>query len=204
MKPIRAIHLFFAALLVAALPLLQAQADVVQRIHFKSDAKIIVWGGDMRHDGTLIADHFSTLQKTTARLQHQPLVQTGLLEPVVALAPLDTSTSSEAHFNVASNTGFSIKAELTEHMADTSTLAHTPFHFALSALGPKASAPADGHTQNALTLADLTRPVVLFQSQIATAARPGTIAEQSLTFQSRWGHPAHTGPVDITFTVFMP
>lgn len=208
MHALRPLYLLCAALLVAALPQPGAEADIVQRVHFKADAKIIVWGESEQHQ--IAANYTQTAPKLhqTAHRLHAPIVQTGLLIPAhiqsLSSTPLETHPTSQANFNVASNTGFIIKAELKRHTANRPQLQNVPFSFELQNIGAKATAPASGETGNATNLADLAKPTIIYQSPMATAAQPGSIADQSLAFHAQWGRPVSDDPIDITFTVFRP
>lgn len=212
MHALRPLYLLLAVMSVAALPHSEAGADIVHTVHFKTEAKIIVWGETQRHQIATNTDSIAPRTRQTAFKRHQtahaihlPLVQTGHLLPIRANAiPLDPQASSEARFHVASNTGFAIKAELSHPPKGLSSLQNTPFTFAMDSIGSHASAPAQGETGQATHLADLIHPVIVYQAPQATAARPGPISAQSLAFHARWGQPVEVGPIDITFTVFRP
>lgn len=212
MHALRPLYLLLAVTSVAALPLLEARADIVHTVHFKTEARIIVWGETQRHQTATNADTIAPKMQQTAYKRHQtahalrlPLVQTGHLLPIrIDASPLEVQTSSEARFHVASNTGFAIKAELSSPLQSLQSLQDTPFTFALSDRGSKAVAPAAGETGYATHLGDLITPTIIYRSPMATAARAGSIRDQSLAFHAQWGQSDRSGPIDITFTVFQP
>ncbi|MGH1422786.1 MAG: hypothetical protein ACRBEQ_13310 [Hyphomonas sp.] len=204
MHAFRPLYLLLAALSFLAAPQPGAEAEIAHRVHFKADAKIIVWGESKQHEIATQSLRTAPKLHQTAHRLHTPLVQTGHLIPAHSILPLERHATRQAQFNVASNTGFAIKAELAHHTLSPSQLQKASFHFELNEVGAKASAPLTGETGFATSLADLIAPVIVYQSPVPTAAKPGSIAEQSLAFDARWDTPIKGGFVDIIFTVFKP
>lgn len=197
----KAKQLFFA-FLVMCVPV--AHADITHRVAFKASPQIIVWGGD-------VSDVAPTPRLQSANFDASvpsaplPFVPAGLLVPATdTLEAFETRGARQASFNVASNTAFAIKAELAKPAPYQAHLEALSFDFELTHIGKAASAPTDGMTHAVETLADLTQPKIVYQSPSRTAARSGSLADQSLAFEATWDQPTMGGPIDITFTAFVP
>ncbi|MEO9971647.1 MAG: hypothetical protein ABJG15_17760 [Hyphomonadaceae bacterium] len=201
-----------------------AHASVTSNPHFKIDGLVIVWGANGSSTGQI-----------GRTVQTKADAQTPVFAPVhVLTGQLDTLAQPdlvaldhrEQHFYVASNTGFSIDAELTGHSDLTAPdLRNTEFDLSVSlgdngsdAFGRHAQYPHQGGARGGMntdirTLADLTTRKRVFTGTQRTAADSGSIAEQSVRFDMRLTRTADYAPstaassgIDsqIVFTVFAP
>lgn len=198
------------------------QASIVHSPAFKVDGIVIVWGGgevmtggQSAHIGTRLS-HNHTLEQPSL-----PLI-TGTLLPLehASLIPLEVPAWGQTSFYVASNTAFQIDAELAAPAAlPLDVLETLPFNMrvALAGQGPletgqMAQYPHSGGAQlgfspDIKSLADLHQRVNVFSGNQRTAARPGTIAQQSVEFIVEYGGthaPSPQHAPSIIFTVFVP
>lgn len=202
----------------------KANAISVDNPHFKIDGLVIVWGASKQSGDKAQIGPRLTLTRTP---QVQPSLSTlppitGQLTPLPAkdLAPLD---DRQQHFYVASNTAFSIDAELVTETDQTAPLLdNTQFSLSVSLgdgdIGQSAQYPHTGGARGGMathvrTLADLTTSTRVFTGNQRTAARTGTIRQQSVRFDmtlmqtvsvdSSPSLAARPAP-EILFTIFVP
>lgn len=212
----RAAVLFLLASLFIAL---SANASIVHRPHFKVDGMVIVWGGTSAHiaNGPANARAGQAVEITPTA----PVITATLIALAPPQIPLRQTSS---RFFVASNTAFSIDAELTNAAElDPELLKNTRVAMAFSltdtdnpAVGSKAqyphsAGPDGGLNLNVQTLADLQRRTTIFSGNQRTARTPGSIAEQSVQFELREIPPTTTSADGtlvtssvVTFTVYIP
>lgn len=203
-----------AILLVAGTGLAHvATANVSHTLKFKVDGLVIVWAGET--DG--IASNSAPAQAGTSveiSSAAAPVITGALIaENRPRFIPISTSNATGLSFSVASNTAFSIDAELVNaDQFSTEELANTAFDLSAQWAGPKAQFPHStgqdgGFDPTVQTLADITRRTTVFRGDQRTAASPGTITEQSVRFQMRYatGQPSAARPDPVVIlTVFVP
>ena len=220
-------HLITICLMICLLPGTRAWANTVANPHFKIDGLVIVWGVSEGAEtpgqsaaqiGQSLSVQPAAAQVPAQLLAPQPVV-TGQFAPIgqIALEPL---SDTQMHFYVASNTSFSIDAQWLNHgkqatdpmaaaklalsvsLGDRGTLP-----FGQSAQYPHKAGPLGGMPSYAHTLADLKTPRRVFTGNQRTAARTGSIAQQSVRFDMTLTgtSAAHRSEApDIMFTVFVP
>lgn len=213
------------ALLVAAdaFCLIGTQASITHKPHFKVEGVVIVWGGTSGSVSTQMPDaQAGQSVEFTAQL---PVI-TGNLTPVSAnrdgaARPLIETSN---HFFVASNTAFSVDAELT----NSATLRAVTFEdinltiktylsdadhptLGTRAQYPHSAGSSGGVAPGVQTLADIRTRTTIFRGNQRTAAEPGTIKEQSIKFEMTYEMSKIERPGNIiaahsvvTYTVFVP
>ena len=205
---------------VLALP---AAASIVHQPHFKVDGMVIVWGGNSGE----VTEHApkARLGKSVVTTLKAPVV-TGILLPAASTEapetrfPMATETASQSYFYVASNTAFSIDANLANSGFFTSdTLSQTSLSLSASLQSPEnpeigrkaqyphSAGPGGGLIAETFKLSELTRRTTIFRGNQRTAARRGSIAEQSVRFDLNYTNqdPSVSHPLpDMVFTVFVP
>jgi len=199
-----------------------AHAAVVDTPHFKIDGLVIVWGASDDQSttariGTQMTVAPSPDTQSTAP-QHMPQIPvTGQLVPV-SDTDLVALSDSSMHFHVASNTAFSIDAELVSDAGrSTDALRATAFdlraslgeseRFGASAQYPHKAGPKGGMASDVRTLADLMNRTRVFTGNQPTAATTGSIMDQSVRFDIALGRAdghEQVGAPEIVFTVFVP
>lgn len=209
MKPriARCLFVIAAAALGAVWSTPRAQADVVDTVRFQAEGIVIVWG-ETRTGGLSAMPQPAP---ATARAVPTAIFGNGVLDGLTnadePAAPLDSAPSTTARFNVASNTQFTIDAELAPGTLEAGAR-NTEFRFGIdrTAIGANAQIPHIGERArpDVLSLGDLATRRTLYQADRRTAAQRGSIADQSVGFVGSWETPVGTGPVDVVFTVFAP
>lgn len=215
-----AFYLIFACALPATSP---AKAEIIHHPRFKIEAMVIVWNGssDQLAPPRSTAKTGQSLSLETAI----PVISAELIPLPSAQAydqpvPLRDSVMGTTVFYVASNSGFSIDAELSDTFGlSLSELENLEFSMSAHlgspdnpSIGQKAQfahtgGAHAGFTGNVATLADLRSRRTVFRGNRATAAERGTIAEQSVRFETVYRGPqnlATTAMPDIILTVFVP
>lgn len=209
--------------LIAGLLTLPATASIVHTPHFKVEGMVIVWGGNA--DQVTANAPKARLGKRVTTTLRMPAI-TGVLLPKEFPAatenpfPLAPEMAGQSYFYVASNTAFSIDANLGNSGFFTSdTLSQTSLSLSASlqssenpevgrkAQYPHSAGPSGGLTAKAFKLSDLTRRTTLFRGNQRTAARPGSIAEQSVRFDMTYtsSGPSVSGTLpEMVVTVFVP
>lgn len=198
--------------LVIASPGGAAKADIVHKVRFQADAQIILWGQDTQHAEARLYDKLPAPQRMRLAVPARwaPIIVTGqLIAPHQTSGtpayPIEQNGLSAASFYIASNAPYGIRAEITGASLPTHEMKDISFHFGVSHVGKSAYAPQSMPlTQSIVSLNDLRRPAIIFQSSRRTAARPGTLAEQSVQFAAYWGQTQQGEAIDITFTLFVP
>lgn len=201
----------------------RVNADIIHHPHFKIDAMVIVWSGP--------ADQLATprLQIRTGKSVRintaMPVISADLIplptqsrydEPV----PLRDNLMGTTSFYVASNSAFSIDAQLSAPMGFTDAdLANLEFKMSAhlgsaqnAAIGQRAQYAHSGgenagFASNIRSLADLRTRTTVFHGNQRTAAARGTIAQQSIRFETAYRARQNTAIAalpDIVFTVFVP
>lgn len=228
LAPVNVRFLIATCLMVCLLSSAGAWANIVTKPHFKIDGLVIVWGADGSSTAQIgrkvqtKEDAWTPGQTPTFGPAH---VLTGQLE-ALAQPDLVALDHRQQHFYVASNTGFSIDAELTGDQDLTAgDLRNTEFDLSVSlgengsdAFGRHAQYPHQAGARGGMntdirTLADLTTRKRVFTGNQRTAANSGSIAEQSVRFDMRLTKTADYVPSaaansgitsQIVFTVFVP
>lgn len=224
---LRGLRLFGMILLSAHLTL-SANASIIDNPKFKVDGIVIVWQGE---SGTIAsapptANIGPAISLSPAINSGPAAVITGTLLPLTENTPhtqafpLHAPAQGETSFYVASNTAFNIDAELagkvtlprqtleTLSFSMTASLEGGP----LSGTGHKAQYPHSGGAKGGInpsikTLGDLRQRTTVFTGNQRTAAKPGTIAEQSVMFSVTYDSlnaPLPPNSPDVIFTVFVP
>lgn len=210
--------LFLALIWILACLLVSpaARASVSNKPHFKVEGQVIVWGTQGSSSGQIGRE-----VKTMPFPHAQPLsvvpALTGTLEPL-SQPDLFALDHRQRSFYVASNTAFAIDAELTGHSGMTidelaSTQVDLSVSLGQSAQYPHAAGPRGGIHPDIRTLADLAVRTRVFTGNQRTAARAGTIAQQSVQFDliltetvrkpSKLAETTSKAS-EIVFTVFVP
>lgn len=207
-------RLFFGLIAAFSYFVEQAGATVVDHPHFRVDGIVIVWAGEAGDAAPISGGALGQIGQTvTTRVSAPPFMGNGELVPIGrgALVPAGP-VSSERHFFVASNTAFSIDAELSSR-ADAAALDTVDFdlstHLGRGAIGGAAQYPHRGGSrggvdQSVRTLADLVARRTVFRGTRATAARRGTIMEQSVRFDVAIDAPTRKPLPDLVFSVYVP
>ena len=212
------------AVLSALLGRPMAEATIVDQPQFKIDGLVIVWG---------VSDPETGQSTDTAQIgRRMSISPAAALEPASfdvqipvtgALSPLGGDDlialrDTQMSFHVASNTAFSMDAELVGagHMS-RADLAATGFDLRASlgdgtgigrsAQYPHEAGPRGGIAQSVTSLADLMGRTRVFTGTRPTAAKTGTITEQSVRFDialERDGGSDKAWTPEIVFTVFVP
>ncbi len=198
--------------LMAVLPGGAATADISHKVRFQADAQIILWGQNAQHTEENLYDRLPASQplRFAGAAHWNPVIVTGQILSVdqgsnARHYPLRQDGLSAASFHIASNAPYGIRAEITGAPPPAHDIKDSPFQFGISRVGKSAYAPQGMPlTQPIVSLNDLRRPAIVFQSSRRTAARPGTLAEQSVQFAAHWGSTRQGDTIDITFTVFVP
>lgn len=219
---------WYGLLIVLLLMASRAEASVIHTPKFKVEGLVIVWQGDA--DGLAASAPRAVAGKALRHIT--PLsaastpVMTGQLVPVArddadeTEFPLSTLSQEKTSFHVASNTAFNIDAELIGADAlSLETLKGLAFEMLaslqggpLSGTGQKAQYPHSagargGFNRDVRSLADLRQRNRVFTGNQRTAAHPGTIAEQSVTFtvtSSILAADTRSSRPSVVFTVFVP
>ncbi|MEL7128450.1 MAG: hypothetical protein AAGK23_02795 [Pseudomonadota bacterium] len=193
-----------------------ANADIIDQPRFDVPGLVIVWGAE---SGTSpqISDRFQAKagRAVQARADLPVAFGSGRLVPISGPLEKNTAETDAAYaasrFFVASNTAFSIDAEL--EAADPQPLDRISFDFSVSLSGgraqyPHSAGPDGGMDKSVKTLGDLEQRTTVFRGNRRTAARRGTIRDQSVRFDaeliSRIPHLETSRLPDIIFTVYVP
>lgn len=198
--------------LVAALPGSLATADIIHKVRFKADAQIILWGQDIQQSEAQLYEQPPAPQPAllAAAAGRNPVIVTGRLIPLHQISntpayAIEQNGLSSASFYIASNTPYGIRAEITQPSPPLHELKNTAFQFGVSHVGKSAYQPESSPLAHEVkSLDSLIRPAIIFQSSRRTAARPGSLAEQSVRFAANWEQSRQGEAIDITFTVFVP
>ncbi len=220
-------HIWFVMTLAALSALLgrpMAEATIVDQPQFKIDGLVIVWG---------VSDPDTGHSTDTAQIgQRMRISPAAALEPARfeaqipvtgALSPLGGDDlvalyDTQMSFHVASNTAFSMDAELVgAGHRSRDDLAATGFDLRASlgdgtgigrsAQYPHEAGPRGGIAPDVTSLADLMSRTRVFTGTRPTAAKTGTITEQSVRFDIalvRDGGSDKAWTPEIVFTVFVP
>ena len=203
-----------------------AQAHITDKPRFKVNGVVIVWSGgegDIQARTPIAnAGKSVTSQSQTSTDFPAHIVQTIALEntPSQTVHALDQEATASKSFFVASNTAFNIDAELTNSNAfPPSALTAMPFKLSVSTQGdgpvrfgtkaqlPHSAGADSGMDRNLKTLADIQTRRTIFRGNQKTAARVGTISEQSVKFTMQHASAPATSNAEkaqITLTVFVP
>jgi len=170
------------AALLAGFACQSAAAGVTHKVKVQVSGTVIVWGEDGALSNFVIKNKGEESRDLIGNSAH--VVQTGTLIPVDApgLAPLLHAGGS---FYVASNTAFHIDAEAQGVVSEAAQAA--AFDLSVSVRGPAAQSPhsdglGGGIDRSVTHLADLQTRRTIFRGNQRTAARRGSIADQSVRF----------------------
>jgi hypothetical protein len=211
---------FLASAAMFILACAPAHANIVDTPHFKIDGVVIVWGASGRATARIGKKMRvrPTIAATSAALG--PIPQIPVTGHLVPLKDDDLVALSDTYmnFHVASNTGFSIDAELIGDAGlSADALRATRFGlranlgrgeaFGANAQYPHTEGPTGGTAQDARSLADLVSRTRVFTGNQPTAATSGSIVDQSVRFDITLDTDrASRGEIapEILFTVFVP
>lgn len=227
LAPVNVRFLIATCLMVCLLSSAGAWANIVTKPHFKIDGLVIVWGvsettetsaQSVAQIGQSLSIEPAIAQAPATSLPQHPVV-TGQFAPVeqIALEPL---SDTQMHFYVASNTAFSIDAQWLNHgesAADAVAATKLALKVSLGGRGdvpfgqsaqyPHKAGPQGGMASNPHALGDLKTRRRVFTGNQRTAARTGSIAEQSVRFDMVLANTVptrHSPAPEIMFTVFVP
>jgi len=200
-----------------------ARAAIVDTPHFKVEGVVIVWsdqGGDTAPILPRFPAEAGRAVSHTIAVPH--LYGSGQLQLAsdIRERPATAATVAATRaFNVASNTAFSIDAELVGiSPSRASDLDKIKFAMRMDlgsgtrgrrAQYPHPGGPTGGMATDITTLAHLTSRATVFRGTRPTAARRGSIVEQSVRFEAHFERAASVivadGPLpDIVFPVYIP
>ncbi|MEM9669616.1 MAG: hypothetical protein AAF950_11885 [Pseudomonadota bacterium] len=205
-----------------------ANTQIIYHIRFETGPVVIVWGDTA--PGKLVVPINSS--DRGALRHHEIGIQLPLAGPG-ELDPIETGLSSTRsyplesagrYFHVASNAPFYIDAQLISAGAlSAQALEATVFRMGVqvsSPVGPRFGSSAQyphsggqnaGFSEHSFYLSELRAPKTVYRGNRKTAARQGSIADQSVRFVAEpvlsgvnSGNPLSHKAADILFTVYTP
>ena len=202
---------FFANIAMCGL----SEASIVDTPKFEIKGLVIVWVGETSEIQATAptAKIGSSINVTSAAR-----VQTASLRPIAPIGEvvLNRVSSASSTFYVASNTAFNIDAELeasetfpaatrasTSFELSVDRQGHGPLSFGSHAQLPHSQGAHAGIAADVKTLNDITSRRTVFTGDQRTAARPGSIAEQSVRFTTHLENSA-ASQANILLTVYVP
>ena len=197
-----------------------ASASVEHRLAFKVEGTVIVWGETHTSVGLQQSVQFKSADDLIRPASYNaPVTTTGTLVPMTAtnlLAenayPLAQNQSSTHSFYVASNTGFHISSDVSavaEALRDAVNV-DIKVSAGQGGYGKSAQLPhtaSNGVTPGIDTLRDMQASPVIYSGSRKTAARPGSIADQSVRFDIDYTMPMEAqafASQDVVYTVYIP
>ena len=200
-------------LLICILPYGLLQAALIDQPRFKVNGMVVVWGGENTDDMTVEllesrhqAQNYNAQPVITGVLQSVMSGQTvvdslelGILEEPDAFTPFSKDTL-ESSFYVASNTAFTIRAELAKgENADQSLLQNIYRSLAVNKAGqyvggdygrsaqfPHSSDSPQGGVVNDGYLSELISQKIVFVGNQKTAKTQGSVIDQSVRFTNTY------------------